>query len=1167
MAGRLLIFATLLAALASFSLPNTADAVVPINFTRGTLTGSGFSTASPTAMAFGPDGRLYVADNSGVIRALTIDTATMTVTGVQQITTASTLQEVYGIAFDPNDTSTPAPIYVTNTVSGFGDAGIAPAGTYLGKVTKISGPGYGTIEDVITGLPVGNSGHQANGLIFGPDGRLYVAQGSMTNAGVVNPGSGLFQREEVPTSGAMLVADIHAAGYDGDITYSPPNIYSTSVVQTAGDVSVYASGLRNPYDMIFHSNGTFYNTDNGPNSGYGPSSVTCGTDNGGDAQAADELNIIVADAYFGHPNRNRGLAGETRECTYHPGTEASTADYTAPIGLLPASSNGIAEYTSSQFEGQMLGDLVYVSWVENTLHRVELNGSGQGVVADTTLASGFTNPLDIVVGPGGIIYVADWGGNSVTYLKPDETPATNVTVTGIQPSAGPVSGGQAVTITGANFTTSAETSASIDGVAVLNLVVQNSTTITAVTPSGTIGAKNVSVTNSIGTGTLTNGYTYAAGGGTMPPIADAGSDWSGPIAHEDHAHVTLDARASTDPDGFIVSYEWREGSTVLSTSPADSKQFTLGEHLVTLEVTDNDGYTDTDQVRVIVTLTAENPLPYFCFDVDGDTDVDAADIDLVGGKFGARFTSTGYTGGYARMYDWTVDRVVNSGDVMGTLNDVTASCPQTDREVREAAVWMEQYQNINDAFADNFVQVTQFIPGMGRHLVRAVAQDGVFLAGEAEALLYEPDATVPGGWRLAGAMWMMPWQQVPLVPDGFTGNEDAWHYHNGLCFIGSTVIAQEITQAQCLAMGGNIWVDRTAWLLHLWAYHPNPVGRFVEINDTLTQQPQQGGGTISVDADPAAPGIQTTRASGIGSFTVDIIGSNLGDVAAFNFDLGYNSSVFLGATVSSGSTLDRNPDANQSLLESTGRAFQCNPPAPIGGVSSNGGKVARISCVSTGEVAGASTGASAVLASVTLSVIGSPGSGSSLTLSNVNVFDHNVQEIASCAPIVSMSATCAAATITAGGDADGDSLSDTGDNCPTVPNPAQADADGDLLGDACEASVYGTDPADQDTDGDSCGDGQEALFMQFNARQGGQRDPTSPWDFYDVNATEKVDAVDIGLVRGAFHPVGPVPAEDEIYDRSAGPALWAPGPPDDRINAVDIAMVRASFNHDCTGAP
>jgi glucose/arabinose dehydrogenase len=123
-------------------------------------------------------------------------------------------------------------MYVTNTISGFGDALEAPPGAYSGKVTRIDGPSYGTLTDIIEGLPVSNSGHQANGLAFGSDGRLYIAQGSTTNAGVVNPNQGLFQREEVPTSGALLVADIHAPLFDGNVTASPVDTYSTGVVQT-----------------------------------------------------------------------------------------------------------------------------------------------------------------------------------------------------------------------------------------------------------------------------------------------------------------------------------------------------------------------------------------------------------------------------------------------------------------------------------------------------------------------------------------------------------------------------------------------------------------------------------------------------------------------------------------------------------------------------------------------------------------------------------------------------------------------------------------------------------------------------------------------------------------------------------------------------------------------
>ena len=1177
MVRKLTVAVLLLLALMPIALARRGDAaaVVPMNFTRGTLTGAGFATAAPTTMAFGPDGRLYVADNSGRIQALTINTATQTVTAVEEITTATDLLEVYGLAFDPGDASSPPPVYVTNTISGFGDAGQAPPGAFSGKVTKISGAGYNTITDVITGLPVGNSGHQANALAFGPDGRLYVAQGSTTNAGVVNPQAGLFQREEVPTSAAILVADLAAAGFDGNLEYEPHDTYGTDVVLTNGDVAIYASGLRNPYDMIFHSNGKFYNTDNGPNSGYGPSSVTCTTDNGGDAEAPDELNIIVEGAYYGHPNRNRGLAGETRECTYHAGGEPSTAEYTAPIALLPPSSNGIAEYTSGVFDGQMQGDLVYVSWVENTLRRIRLNAGGTAAIEDLRLADQFVNPLDVVVGTDGTIYVAEWGGNKITYLKPDTTPASGVTVTGIQPAAGPTTGGQAVTITGTNFTTTADTSvATIGGAPITNLTVQNSTTITGVTPAGAAGAAAVVITNSVGTGTLTPGYTYAEGGGTEPPVADAGADWSGPIAHNDHAHVTLDGRASTDADGFIQTYEWFEGTTLLSTNAVDSIQFTLGEHLVTLRVTDNDGYTDVDQVRVIVTLTGENPEPYFCFDVDGDLDVDGDDLSLVGNAYGSRFAASGYTPGYARMYDYNADRVVNSGDLMGTALDATPMCGQTDREIRETTVWMEQYQNINDAIADGFVQVTQWIPGQGRHMVKATGpggalggQDDVFIAGEPESLLYAPDNTVPGGWRLSGAMWIMPIDQVPVVPEGFTGNEDAWHYHAGLCLHSSGLaIAENTTEAYCYSIGGNVWLERAGWLVHLWNYNTNPVGRFVEINDALIDPPATGPGYVVIDVNPAAPGLQTSIAVSGPSLTVDVAAANLDDVSAFNFDLEYDPAVFSGPTIASGSSLDRNPNANQAFLDSEDRLFTCSPAEPLGAVTLGTKKAARISCYSSGSDHGPDTGAGAVLASVTLDVIGSPGAGSALALKNVNVFDHHNEESASCNPTVSVTATCYGATVTsASADSDGDGSPDAADNCPTFANASQIDSDNDELGDACEAPVYGTSASDADTDNDGCRDGVEVLTLQYTPQEGGDRSPTVYWDFFDVTSDAAIDLGDTLSVLAFFGDAGESgPAN--LRDRQAPDSLkpWRTAEANDGIDLQDALHNLASFGHACT---
>jgi hypothetical protein len=84
---------------------------------------------------------------------------------------------------------------------------------------------------------------------------------------------------------------------------------------------------------------------------------------------------------------------------------------------------------------------------------------------------------------------------------------------------------------------------------------------------------------------------------------------------------------------------------------------------------------------------------------------------------------------------------------------------------------------------------------------------------------------------------------------------------------------------------------------------------------------------------------------------------------------------------------------------------------------------------------------------------------------------------------------------------------------------------------------------------------------------GGQRDPLNHWDFYDVNGSKKVDSIDIAQVRLRFTGTAPTPPEDRDYDRRPGANPWSPNWPDGVINAVDISLVRASFNHSCLPPP
>jgi hypothetical protein len=112
----------------------------------------------------------------------------------------------------------------------------------------------------------------------------------------------------------------------------------------------------------------------------------------------------------------------------------------------------------------------------------------------------------------------------------------------------------------------------------------------------------------------------------------------------------------------------------------------------------------------------------------------------------------------------------------------------------------------------------------------------------------------------------------------------------------------------------------------------------------------------------------------------------------------------------------------------------------------------------------------------------------------------------------------------------------------------------------------GSDPcvANPDTDGDGCTDFEEEGDV---ASLGGLRNPALASDFYDVNGSKKIDAVDIAEVRSKFNTAPGNPLYSAAHDRSPGAAPWAPGPANDVINAVDINLVRASFNHSCVAAP
>lgn len=99
-----------------------------------------------------------------------------------------------------------------------------------------------------------------------------------------------------------------------------------------------------------------------------------------------------------------------------------------------------------------------------------------------------------------------------------------------------------------------------------------------------------------------------------PPTAEAGPDQAFVIEEGEHAEVTLDGSASSDPDSTpgdsdLVAFVWSLHGEVLSTEPAFAIGLPPGQHVLVLTVLDRRGATDNDEVLVDILAIPKNRPP------------------------------------------------------------------------------------------------------------------------------------------------------------------------------------------------------------------------------------------------------------------------------------------------------------------------------------------------------------------------------------------------------------------------------------------------------------------------------------------------------------------------------------------------------------------------------
>ena len=160
--------ATLLAAVAVAALvyPVLAATLKP-GFTE-TIIASGLS--NPTAMAFAPDGRLFVCQQTGQLRV--IENNQLLPTPFVSLTVNSSGERgLLGVAFDPNFTSNQF-VYVYYT---------ATTPTIHNRVSRFTANGNVAVansEVALLDLPtLSATNHNGGAMHFGLDGKLYIAVG------------------------------------------------------------------------------------------------------------------------------------------------------------------------------------------------------------------------------------------------------------------------------------------------------------------------------------------------------------------------------------------------------------------------------------------------------------------------------------------------------------------------------------------------------------------------------------------------------------------------------------------------------------------------------------------------------------------------------------------------------------------------------------------------------------------------------------------------------------------------------------------------------------------------------------------------------------------------------------------------------------------------------
>ncbi|MGQ0722024.1 MAG: PKD domain-containing protein [Candidatus Eiseniibacteriota bacterium] len=191
----------------------------------------------------------------------------------------------------------------------------------------------------------------------------------------------------------------------------------------------------------------------------------------------------------------------------------------------------------------------------------------------------------------------------------------------------------------------------------------------------------------IGTDTVLINVLPQGGGGNQSPTAAAGTDQTVTDSDGNGSQgVTLNGSGSSDPDGTIVSWVWREGGSQIATGSSPGVSFAVGAHTVVLTVTDDGGLTDTD--TVVITVNAGSTAISFSGDIQPYLNTRCTSCHGAGGPFGVDLRSYGSVMAGGTNGPLVVPGNSNTGTLLKELKQGHHGAPHGTSIIADVTSWV-----------------------------------------------------------------------------------------------------------------------------------------------------------------------------------------------------------------------------------------------------------------------------------------------------------------------------------------------------------------------------------------------------------------------------------------------------------------------------------------------